>query len=68
MVKYKALVSFSGAISMAMGEIREISDKSIVTDLLNNNYIIELKEIKPTNKHPIKTSSSSKAKKGGKNK
>lgn len=53
---------------MAMGEIREISDKSIADDLLKNNYIIELKEIKPTNKHPIKTSSSSKAKKGGKNK
>lgn len=66
MVKYKALVSFSGAISMAMGEIREISDKSIATDLLKNNYIIELKEIKPVNKPILKTSSSSKTRKGGK--
>ena len=62
MSKYKALLSFSGAISMAMGEIRELSDKSIVTDLLKNNYIIELKEIKPTNKKSVKTS---KAKKRG---
>lgn len=66
MVKYKALVSFSGIISMAMGEIREISDKSIADDLLKNNYIIELKEIKPVKKPILKTSSSSKTRKGGK--
>ena len=66
MVKYKALVSFSGIISMAIGEIREISDKYIVDDLLKSNYIIELKEIKPVKKPILKTSSSSKTRKGGK--
>lgn len=43
---YKALVSFSGKISMAMGEVRVITDKSIVNDLLKAGYIEELKETK----------------------
>lgn len=46
MMKYRALVSFSGLISMAMGEVREISDEAIVIDLLNAGYIEELKETK----------------------
>ena len=45
-MKYRALVSFSGLISMAMDEVREISDKSIVNDLLEAGYIEELKETK----------------------
>ena len=45
-MKYMALVSFSGLISMSMGEIREISDKAIVKDLLKAGYIQELKEKK----------------------
>lgn len=45
-MKYMALVSFSGLISMSMGEIREISDKAIVKDLLKAGYIQELKETK----------------------
>lgn len=40
---YRALVSFSGSISMAMGEIRELTDKSIVKDLLKAGYIEEYK-------------------------
>lgn len=43
---YRALVSFSGKLSMAMGEVREISNKSIVDDLLKAGYIEELKETK----------------------
>lgn len=41
---YKALVSFSGAISMAMGEIKNIEDGAIVKDLLNAGYIEKVKE------------------------
>lgn len=38
---YMATVSFSGAtISMAKGKVGEISDNSLVSDLLNAGYII----------------------------
>jgi hypothetical protein len=43
---YKALVSFSGLVSMAEGEVREISDLSIAKDLLKCGYIEEVKEEK----------------------
>ena len=39
---YRALVSFCGVVSMTMGEIGEISDPSIVTDLLKAGYIAEV--------------------------
>lgn len=42
-MKYRALISFCGKISMTADEEREISDKSAVKDLLNAGYIIELK-------------------------
>ena len=45
-MKYMALVSFSGLISMSMGEVREINDQKIVKDLLKAGYIQELKETK----------------------
>ena len=38
-MKYKALVSFSGLVSMRKGEIKEINDKNIVTDLIRAGYI-----------------------------
>ncbi len=38
---YKAMISFSGLISMAEGEVREISDSSLADDLLKCGYIIE---------------------------
>lgn len=38
---YKAIISFSGYdLSMRSGEIREISDLSLVNDLLKAGYII----------------------------
>lgn len=43
---YKALVSFGGKISMVEGEIRKITDKVIIEDLLKAGYIEELKEAK----------------------
>ena len=45
-MKYKALVSFAGAISMAKGEIREISDSPTVDDLLSAKYIEPVEEKK----------------------
>ena len=46
-MKYKALVSFSGQVSMAMGDVRELTDKAIIKDLLNAGYIMEMKADKP---------------------
>lgn len=47
---YKALISFSGLISMKKGEIKEITDTEIVEDLIKAGYIEEIK----TNKEDIK--------------
>jgi len=44
---YRALISFSGLVSMAMGEVRDISDPSIVQDLLKAGYIEPVEEAKP---------------------
>lgn len=41
---YKAVVSFSGLISMAEGEVREISDLTIAKDLLKAGYIEEVRK------------------------
>ena len=38
-MKYKALIGFSGLISMGKGEVGEIKDKSLATDLVNAGYI-----------------------------
>lgn len=40
---YKALVSFSGVISMALNEEREITDKNLIKDLLKAGYIEKVK-------------------------
>lgn len=45
-MKYKALKSFSGLVSMHEGETREITDKDIISDLLQARYIEEVKETK----------------------
>ena len=42
-MKIKALVSFSGALSMYAGEERECSDKAVLSDLLQAKYIEEIK-------------------------
>lgn len=52
---YKACVSFSGQISMAGGEVREISDQTLVNDLLKAGYITEHKEDKVSDKPEKKT-------------
>lgn len=43
---YRALVSFSGLITMKKNEVKEIKDKAIVKDLLNAGYIVEVKSAK----------------------
>ncbi len=43
---YKALVSFSGKISMSKGQVKEIADKEVVKDLLEAGYIEEVKSTK----------------------
>lgn len=43
---YRALVSFSGVISMYKGEVREITNKEVIKDLLQAKYIEEVKETK----------------------
>ena len=60
-MQYKALISFSGLISMSMGEVRKIADQKIVNDLLNAGYIAKIIEIK-------KEEEAKKTKKGGKKK
>lgn len=42
-MKVKALTSFCGVVSMTMGEIGEISDPSIVSDLLKAGFIEKVK-------------------------
>lgn len=54
---YKAKVSFSGIISMAEGEVRDINDATIVKDLLKAGYI---EEIKPADKGATTKSKSKK--------
>lgn len=39
-MKYKALISFAGKVSMRMGEVRELTDKPIIDDLLKAKYIV----------------------------
>ena len=62
---YKALVSFSGVISMAQGETREIGDENIVKSLLKSGYIepveiVEVIETAPKEKPKAKTTKSNK--------
>lgn len=57
MAKYKALVSFSGLkIAMTCGEVREISDPSLVANLIKAGQIIEVVETPPKAKADAKAS------------
>ena len=66
---YKATVSFSGVISMSRGEVREISDQTLVKDLLQAGYILELKadeQPKEAEEKPKKTTKKPATKRKGK--
>lgn len=52
-MKIRALVSFSGALSMGRGQERECSDKAILKDLIKAKYIEEITE-KPNKKEELK--------------
>lgn len=53
LLMYKAIKSFSGVISMGVGDAREIDDASIATDLLKAGYIIEVKPAEKAEKKAI---------------
>ena len=56
-MKYKAIKSFGGIVSMHVGEIKEIADVNIAKDLLRAGYI---EEIKPAEKAKPKTTKTEK--------
>lgn len=45
-MKVKAITSFSGVVSMSAGEVREISDLPLATDLIRAGYAVDLDEAK----------------------
>ena len=49
-MKYEALVSFTGVITMAKGEVRELPDPLIIKDLLQAKYIKKVTAPRKTNK------------------
>lgn len=55
---YEAIKSFSGAVSMSVGDIRDISDVNIAKDLLRAGYI---REIKPATKGKAEPKAEAKA-------
>lgn len=59
---YKALISFTGAVSMKKGEVKAIADEAIAKDLVRCGYVeaLEKKEDKPASTK--KTSAKSKKK------
>lgn len=55
---YKAKVSFSGVVSMSVGEVSDIADVNIAKDLLKAGYI---EEVKPAEKaKPVKDTTNKK--------
>ncbi len=57
-MRYRALVSFTGVLTMRKNEVREITDKNLIKDLLSANYIEEVRgsEEKPVKPKKKKTS------------
>ena len=51
---YKALVSFSGKVTMNKGQVREIADTEVIKDLLQAGYIEEVKSAKKEEAKPTK--------------
>lgn len=43
MALYKALTSFSGLVSMAAGEVKELTDPAVIADLKRASYVEEVK-------------------------
>lgn len=49
-MRYRALVSFSGLITMQKGEVKAIEDKALVADLLHAGYIEPIEKEKKSSK------------------
>lgn len=49
-MKYRALISFAGKITMSRGEVREIADKELANSLLQSHFIESVEEEKSTEK------------------
>ena len=49
-MKYEALVSFTGLLNMAKGDVREIPDEATAKDLLQAGYVKAVKEKKTKKK------------------
>jgi len=54
-MKYRALESFSGALSMHVGEVRELNNEDIIKDLLGAKYIEEVKPEKPNKENELQS-------------
>lgn len=54
MAKVKALTSFAGIVSMTAGEVGEVADEAILSDLVRVGYVEELEKEAP--KAPAKKS------------
>ena len=54
MSEYKALKGFAGLFSMRKGDVKEIKDEALVSDLLQAGYIepVEAKAIEPESVAP----------------
>lgn len=60
---YKALVSFCGVVSMAEGDVRELTDNEVIKDLINAGYIEEIQPAEDKAK-PAKKTATKRTKKG----
>jgi uncharacterized membrane protein YukC len=54
-MKYRALESFSGALSMHVGEVRDLNNKDIIKDLLKAKFIEEVKPEKPSKEKELQS-------------
>ena len=55
MAKVKAKVSFAGVVTMGAGEVRNITDKEVLTDLIKAGYVEEVKSSTPSKATEKKT-------------
>lgn len=65
---YRAKVSFSGIISMNVGDVADVADATIAKDLLKAGYIEEIKPAAKVNKPKAKSDNkkpTTRAKKSG---
>ena len=52
---YRALVSFTGIVTMRKDEVRDLTDIELIKDLLNAKYI---EEVKGAKEEPVKKKNS----------